>query len=1341
MNSTLLRNWIALALLSSQAGAAFGASLSMDYRLAPEVLASGGETAGSDAYRHAGTLGETFIGETSAGAVTLRAGFHPATLPSTDGTPLPAGLVSWWRAEGDGQDLVGGNHGTVRNGAAFAAGQVGQAFLLDGVSGHISIPDHPSLDLLAAGTVELWLWLDEVQSDRPLVNKGNVANNQASYTWGLYLDNLRFDLYRGDGSREYSTVMIPAASLLGGWHHLAVTWADGSLRAYRDGVLTSESSYSFNRLDTADDLLIAGDPIGHPPLRGAIDEVSLYDRALTAGELQAIFEAGTAGKDAATPAFASAPPNQLAVGQPYRHQFPVQMGVPPYRFTLDSGVLPPGITLNPSGTLSGTATDWGTYRFAVRVTDANGHSATKGFLLAAGYAIVARDLMLGEANTTYENLPVRVARGAVLTLSGYHHFTALLVEGTVTHPVGDLGGIHLTVDGATIVASGGVINVSERGGRGGHRDGNPSVLGEVPNAANLGWTVAKSLIASHGTPGFSAPASAVYGDPINPLTLGSGGGAADFAQYPIGGTGGGLVRLDTGSLELNGSILANGGHGYMDGNWASSFGFGGSGGSVNVTIRNGPWTGTGQIRVDGGGADPYPDQFAGFGRIAVQGHSTNGFAGSLGPAGSTYLAAFGQSGELRLGNTTVTNAPGATLRLSTLATNAPGRATLYNLGVLELGDDQLDLPGEITLVQDGIIRGRGRTNDVFGSLTVRSNAVMTHSRGLIRGLQLNVAGVVTVDRGGAIDVSGKGLRGGRQDGMAYGGEWWNGGNPILNPNSVATYGEAIAKSNPLYGDPESPDELGTGGGAQSFYFDSLPIGGNGGGRVLLHAQSLVLNGGLYSDGGGGYNVGSGGSGGAIRVVLAGGTFAGDGVIRAAGGRGDSWPDGSWPNGGSGRIAISGFGTNEFTGTLGRAGTLLLRPLEGGGVLRLDNTFVAIASGQTRVLTQITVGTNGPAQLQNDGTLELAADELTVPAGLTLIQNGEVRGRGRATNVFGSLTVRSNALITHTARLQRGMQLKVDGPVLIEEGAYLNVSGQGLSGGREGGLDYRGEWWNGGIPAPNTFGGATYGETLSYAHAAYGDPQAPGELGSGGAAWEGFNDVRPHGGNGGGRILLVARSLRLDGGILADGTGSFGGAWFGSPSFGGSGGAIRILLEQGDLTGNGLIRADGGAGDSPAQRGGGGRIAISGHATGTFAGTIGSDQGSNYHSAEPEDRDADGLPDAFEYLEGLDPDLAADALADEDGDGQNLQQEYEAGTNPHDAADVFKALPAEPIEDAFKVKFTIKPGKKYAVEARQGLFQGHWQPYPAVIAVEKGQGEFSFDSKLNPEMFFRVVVRP
>ncbi|PYK30801.1 MAG: PEP-CTERM sorting domain-containing protein [Verrucomicrobia bacterium] len=44
----------------------------------------------------------------------------------------PAGMISWWKAEGDAKDSQDGNDGTI-GGAGFAPGEVGQAFNFDGV--------------------------------------------------------------------------------------------------------------------------------------------------------------------------------------------------------------------------------------------------------------------------------------------------------------------------------------------------------------------------------------------------------------------------------------------------------------------------------------------------------------------------------------------------------------------------------------------------------------------------------------------------------------------------------------------------------------------------------------------------------------------------------------------------------------------------------------------------------------------------------------------------------------------------------------------------------------------------------------------------------------------------------------------------------------------------------------------------------------------------------------------------------------------------------------------------------------------------------------------------------
>src|SRR5262245_15128018 len=71
--------------------------------------------------------------------------------------PPPSGLVAWYPGDGNANDIVGGNNGTLQNGAAFAPGKVGQAFSLDG-SGAIVTTDSPNL-LPGTGSFTLDAWV------------------------------------------------------------------------------------------------------------------------------------------------------------------------------------------------------------------------------------------------------------------------------------------------------------------------------------------------------------------------------------------------------------------------------------------------------------------------------------------------------------------------------------------------------------------------------------------------------------------------------------------------------------------------------------------------------------------------------------------------------------------------------------------------------------------------------------------------------------------------------------------------------------------------------------------------------------------------------------------------------------------------------------------------------------------------------------------------------------------------------------------------------------------------------------------------------------------------------
>jgi YD repeat-containing protein len=72
--------------------------------------------------------------------------------PTASGS-ITSGLIARWPAEGTAQDVVGGQDGTLQNGATFAPGPVGQAFAFDGLNDQVSVPNSAALNPTAALTL------------------------------------------------------------------------------------------------------------------------------------------------------------------------------------------------------------------------------------------------------------------------------------------------------------------------------------------------------------------------------------------------------------------------------------------------------------------------------------------------------------------------------------------------------------------------------------------------------------------------------------------------------------------------------------------------------------------------------------------------------------------------------------------------------------------------------------------------------------------------------------------------------------------------------------------------------------------------------------------------------------------------------------------------------------------------------------------------------------------------------------------------------------------------------------------------------------------------------------
>ena len=227
-----------------------------------------------------------------------------APLRAQDCAPVPDGIVSWWPGEGDASDIVSGNDGTLIGGVTFAAGLVGQAFSLNGVDGFVSVPDDPSLSFGTNDfTVDLWVNFNATDGEQVLIEKYIETFDTSAQGWTftkLADQRLRVS-FAGHQVVDSGTVTIPA----GTWTHLAFRRNNGAVTLFMNGVAIASGSDPAN-VDSTSSLKLGhrGNPDDTPGskdtrqfyLNGLIDEVDVFNRALTEEEIQAIVDAGSAGK-------------------------------------------------------------------------------------------------------------------------------------------------------------------------------------------------------------------------------------------------------------------------------------------------------------------------------------------------------------------------------------------------------------------------------------------------------------------------------------------------------------------------------------------------------------------------------------------------------------------------------------------------------------------------------------------------------------------------------------------------------------------------------------------------------------------------------------------------------------------------------------------------------------------------------------------------------------------------------------------------------------------------------------------------------------------------------------
>jgi WD40 repeat protein len=212
--------------------------------------------------------------------------------------PPPGGQVAWWRADGNAKDSVGGNHGTLKGGVTFAPGVAGQAFRLDGGTRYVEVPRS---DLWGFGTrdfsIELWAQFRAVRPSEighPSAvfigcdeGHGPGRGNKWFFAYGGGFLNFHINNPHGKSGFYAKARFSPD---LDQWHHLAVTRSRDTFTIYVDGAPVASEEVAII-IPSPDAPLTIGQAEGLGFFAGLIDEVAIYNRALSPAEVKARWSA------------------------------------------------------------------------------------------------------------------------------------------------------------------------------------------------------------------------------------------------------------------------------------------------------------------------------------------------------------------------------------------------------------------------------------------------------------------------------------------------------------------------------------------------------------------------------------------------------------------------------------------------------------------------------------------------------------------------------------------------------------------------------------------------------------------------------------------------------------------------------------------------------------------------------------------------------------------------------------------------------------------------------------------------------------------------------------------
>jgi len=207
--------------------------------------------------------------------------------------PDPAGLVAQYAFEGNANDSVGSNHGTLQGNPQWVTGYYGNALAFDGTGDWLDCGNDPSLGISGAVSVTAWINIGAAGIDHKV--GGNQDNANGGYKMSVVNDKVEFEIRTSDNTAVLNRDVAGGTILeVGVWYHVTGIYSqqDGYIRTYVNGFLDRELLTNEVLGASPGTLYIGCEPYNTSAgnFNGVMDDIRIYNRVLSAAEI-----AGLAG--------------------------------------------------------------------------------------------------------------------------------------------------------------------------------------------------------------------------------------------------------------------------------------------------------------------------------------------------------------------------------------------------------------------------------------------------------------------------------------------------------------------------------------------------------------------------------------------------------------------------------------------------------------------------------------------------------------------------------------------------------------------------------------------------------------------------------------------------------------------------------------------------------------------------------------------------------------------------------------------------------------------------------------------------------------------------------------